>query len=237
MSRSYRPVSISALTLVLLIPSACTWGLGNREPETNEMHRRFSRTVDIQTGVVLSDLSRARSGAAWLAGHEEIQGNGQGSSEAAEIRGYASLIAQASDLDSVAHRVGRMAAACGSCHTATGGGPRFVVGSGAPESDSPADQMIRHLWAADRMWEGLVGPSEDTWTAGARALTRSAAAGNDLFRASSASPATEGYLSRIRALGQEAELARTLEARASVYGELLNTCRGCHESAGVMVEG
>lgn len=238
MSGSARPIAIVALSLFLSVPSACTWSFGSPEPETNEMHRRFSRTVDIQTGVVLGDLSRAQAGAAWLATYQETEGsNGAAESHDAEIRGYASFISQASDLDSVAQRVGHIAAACGNCHTATEGGPRFVLGSHAPDASSPAGAMIRHLWAADRMWEGLVGPSEEAWMAGARALGANQVWGSALFQASSNPEASTSYLAQIRELGRRAEEARTQAERATVYADMLNTCRGCHASAGVMAEG
>jgi len=238
MSGSNRPIAMTALALVFLVPSACTWSFGTPEPETTEMHQRFSRTVDIQTGVVLGDLGRAQRAAAWLATHEETEALTRDSeTHPARIRGYASQISRASDLDSVAQQAGQMAGACGDCHTAMGKGPRFVVGSGAPQGNSRAAAMIRHLWAADRMWEGLVGPSEDAWEAGARALIGYRIAGAKLLAAASSLDAAEGHLARIRSLGQEAERVTTQEGRARVYTELLSTCRGCHESGKVLVEG
>ena len=235
--KSINRPAMAALTVLLLFPSACTWVSGPREPETNEMHRRFSRTVDIQTGVVLGDLSRVQTGATRLATYEETGPLPSGSASfPEEIRGYASLIAQASDLDSVAENLGQIAATCGSCHTATGGGPRFVVGSGPPTGKSQGDTMIRHLWAADRMWEGLVGPSEEAWNAGSQALDRDWAGGRALVQAAADSEATIGYIGRIRALGHQALDTRTPKARAAVYAELLRTCNGCHTSMGIMAE-
>jgi hypothetical protein len=96
--------------------------------------------------------------------------------------------------------------------------------------------MIRHLWAADRMWEGLVGPSDEAWTAGAQALDRDWAEGRSLIRAAADSEATVGLIGRIRALGHEALDTRVPKARAAVYAELLRTCNGCHDSTGIKAE-
>jgi len=237
MRRCQPPLIVSALSVLFLIPSACTWGFGSPEPETNAMHRQFSRTVDIQTGVVLGDLSRAHEAAVRLAAYPE-PGESRPDTDpyTSAIRAYASVISQASDLDSVARQVGQIAAACGDCHTAVEGGPRFVLGSGPPQSDTRAAAMIRHLWAADRMWEGLIGPSETAWTSGAEALKENWTASGVMIQASSVPDQTSGYLSQIQKLGEKALSAQGPGDRAQVYAEILGTCNRCHQATGTLAE-
>ena len=84
--------------------------------------------------------------------------------------------------------------------------------------------MVRHLWAADRMWEGLVGPSDDAWLAGSSALAGSLSLPSGNVRG------PEELLRQVGALAGEAETATGQEARAEIYGRLLGTCSQCHAS-------
>jgi cytochrome c553 len=198
------------------------------------MHARFSRTVDIQTGVVLGRMDRARDAAAWIA-----EGEGSGDLPAgveayeARLRENAGLIAQDREPAAAAMHTAQMAAVCGGCHLATGGGPQFVAGPEPDEGSTIGKRMIRHVWASDRMWEGLVGPSDEMWSAGTRVLEEGAVILEGAARASLSPDASLGYLTELRNLGRTGAAATTQEARASVYGRLLGTCYGCHHAAGV----
>jgi cytochrome c553 len=197
------------------------------------MHRNLSRTVDIQTGVVQGDLERAQQAASWLLGREgrmpfppEVQVHEK------EMLEYASQIAQARDLEVVAVGAGRLAATCGSCHQATNGGPKFVLGTDSPTGESQEALMVRHLWAADRMWEGLVGPSEEAWRAGAEAMAETRPALAQALRSSKGPGQVESLFGELNRLATEALEAEGLEAKANVYGQILTTCRRCHSPAG-----
>ena len=90
--------------------------------------------------------------------------------------------------------------------------------------------MLRHLWAADRMWEGLVGPSEEAWMAGAKAMAETEPALARAFRSSATAQVAEELLGEINLLATEALNAYDLGLRADVYGRLLGTCNRCHSS-------
>ena len=92
--------------------------------------------------------------------------------------------------------------------------------------------MVRHLWAADRMWEGLVGPSEAAWTAGAEAMAETQPAMAGALRASVSGQGAGVFLEELGLLAQEAKDARGIDARADVYGRLLGTCDRCHSQLG-----
>ncbi len=85
------------------------------------------------------------------------------------MQNAAQLALAAVDLKAAAVAVADMAQACGGCHLALSG-PNFSGSSPAGEESSVVADMERHRWAADRMWEGLVGPSETAWLAGAATL-------------------------------------------------------------------
>ena len=113
-----------------------------------------------------------------------------------------------------------------------GAGPRFVVGTKSPTGNSQESQMIRHLWAADRMWEGLVGPSDEAWTAGAEGHGRDPTRSRQRTQKSGeysevggllrrGEPPRSGGLNGFRPRGESRHIRR-----------MLDTCNRCHSSVG-----
>ena len=150
-----------------------------------------------------------------------------------ELRTYAALAARAPDPTSAASAVARVAAACGSCHKSTKRGPTYEVRTGPPGADNAlATRMIRHTWAADRLWDGLVGPSDESWRAGASVL-RDAPLFTDALTQDVAQyePVTK-LAWTVHELGARANSARDQSVRAALYGELLGTCASCHKLLG-----
>ncbi|MGD2120663.1 MAG: hypothetical protein PVJ76_02915 [Gemmatimonadota bacterium] len=232
-----KPARIVVPLLGMLLVGGCTWGFGGSEGEIPAMHRNLSKTVDIQTGVVQGDLGKAQKAAAWLLDREdEMVVPPEGVEYQRAMLSSAARIMEAAELRTVAMETGHLAGGCGSCHLAVKAGPRFVVGNEAPSGTSQEAQMIRHLWAADRMWEGLVGPSDQAWEAGAKAMAETQPALARVFRASTSMAEPEGFLREVNSLANEATTATSLAEKADVYGRLLNTCNRCHSPAGIMVE-
>ena len=88
--------------------------------------------------------------------------------------------------------------------------------------------MARHLWAMERLWEGLVTPSDAAWAAGSGVLADEPLAGSSF----SDDPQLEAELAelagRIHALGAEAATVVELGPRGQLYGQMLATCAPCH---------
>lgn len=233
----FLPKKVAVLPLCAWIVVGCSWGPGWNQADVPEMHRNLSRTVDIQTAVVQGDLQKAQRAATWLVEREgEMLFPADAKGYESNMIELARQIQVADEISQVALQTGRLAAACGSCHQATGAGPKFVVGSASPHGETQEAQMVRHLWAADRMWEGLIGPSDEAWTAGARAMAET---GSDLarvFRTSTGGGRPERLLQDVNNLANEAMNAQGQAARADVYSRLLETCNRCHSSAGIQVE-
>ena len=219
--------------LLLWFVAGCSWGFQESNGDIPEMHQNLSRTVDIQTGVIQGNLEQATAAADWILSRQDQISFPSGGREYQDaLLDHASIIASATDLGAAAVQTGRLAAACGSCHQATGGGPRFMVGTESPTGESQESQMIRHLWAADRMWEGLVGPSEEAWLAGANAFSESQPSLASELRASGIMESAEGLLREVNLLAKEALTASGQDERADIYGRLLTTCNRCHGSSG-----
>jgi hypothetical protein len=137
--------------------------------------------------------------------------------------------AEAGTLDLAATGVAAMARVCGDCHLEHSGQPSLMKLSKEATPAGPdtlSQRMNRHMWALERMWLGLTGPSDAAWNAGASALAHAPVklkkAGGELsanFRDS---------LNEVRALGARAREAKTSQERADVYGRTLATCAYCH---------
>jgi len=150
-----------------------------------------------------------------------------------ELRIYAGLAARAPDATSAASAVSRVAAACGSCHKSMKRGPTYQVVTGPPAGENPvATRMIRHRWAADQLWDGLVGPSDESWRAGASVLRDAPLFTDDLTHDVQHYEAVTKLAWTVHELGARANSARDQSVRAALYGELLGTCASCHSLLG-----
>lgn len=146
------------------------------------------------------------------------------SAEAREITLAAGMLINARTTEEALRHELRVATACATCHQRVQKLPVFALPSKAPPDDpNVSAQMARHRWAADRLWEGLIGASDTHWRAGLYVIaTSSLPRSKDI----SASLAT-----KLQATAREALEAReplSLDARANAYGDLLITCAGCH---------
>ena len=86
--------------------------------------------------------------------------------------------------------------------------------------------MLRHRWAADRLWEGIVGGADEPWRAGLEVL-----AAKPLDWGPSSSDRSV-HARALQGLALEARRQRTptIESRTTAYGEMLVACASCHTS-------
>ena len=137
----------------------------------------------------------------------------------------AGALVNARTIDEALYAAARTASACARCHVATQNVPVFKMPSQAPPDRPAMDaQMARHQWAADRLWEGIVGASDAHWRAGLYVLATS-----PLPHTTTKAP---DIALRMQQLARKAldEPAPTLDARAETYGDLLVTCAACHSA-------
>ncbi len=205
----------------LVTLAACARGPNPEEAGMSHMYAHYARVGEIHAAVVDGAVDDTRAPARWLATHREDQFPAAGHEALEAMRNEARIIAAERELASLGRSVARMGNACGSCHSALGGGPRIAVGEPPPTSSVPSEYMKRHAWATDRLWEGLIGPSGPAWAAGAGVLGSSPM---DFGTNDQANRLAK----RVQELSKAASEASTPRDRASVYGELLETCSLCH---------
>jgi cytochrome c553 len=136
-------------------------------------------------------------------------------------------VAEADNLAAAASAASELVESCGRCHLALGVKLTMTVSDPPPAEGDAAAIMRRHKWAFDRLWEGLVLPSERAWSLGAAAFV-------DLPYCAQAPTAERDDDAVLRAhetlvgLEQTAREAKSWSARAGVYGQMLPTCSTCH---------
>jgi hypothetical protein len=89
-----------------------------------------------------------------------------------------------------------------------------------PDRPTLDARMARHRWAADRLWEAVVGDDDDAWQEGLDVL-----AAPPLALDAERVP----FSRQLQRLAKSGRLTkRPITNRAATYAEILVTCAGCH---------
>lgn len=187
----------------------------------SHMSYHYTQVNEIQEAVIAGDLDDIRGPARWVATHRGQEYPAAAGPSLEMMRNEGRIMLEQDQILPVAHTLGRMGVACGSCHTALGTKVSFPIEEPPVSSRAPREHMLRHAWAVDRLWEGLVAPSDASWRAGAGALVHMPVdfGGNDQ---------ANRLATRVHELSDKASAASTAKERAEVYGDLLETCALCH---------
>jgi cytochrome c2 len=143
----------------------------------------------------------------------------------------AARVASASDLKDASRGVAVVAKTCGDCHTVLGR-PGTTVGDGGPPGSDVRAFMRRHQWAAERLWEGLVVPSDDAWKWGALSLSEAPLAPEQLTPGKSPVPRVGELAQTVHVLANKGVDVERADVRADLYGDVLVTCAECHQWLG-----
>jgi hypothetical protein len=191
------------------------------------MHARFAAASRIQEAIAFNDLERARTEAHDIAALDESEVSLTWQPYFDSVRDAAHQVELSGSLVDAARLAATLGQRCANCHVAIGARVTFPVEPRPADGPKLAVQMPGHQWAAAQMWRGLIGPSEERWIAGARAL----ATVRLTSVAQSVTPTSEldvDDLARIRLYANRALTAKPQDARAELFGTLLTTCTHCH---------
>lgn len=186
------------------------------------MHQNFDLLRAIERLLLKGKLEDARAFATAIATAPDEPSHGPWAAHKVQIRDRATQLSRATDAGDALRKTAAIGGVCGNCH-----GEHVVKLALDQVPRAPADlatleaRMARHRWAADRLWEGVVGNSETAWRSGLDVL---AATPLD-------EPADRAGLAR--ELQRQADAARRpspgkLIDRATAYGNILATCASCH---------
>lgn len=137
----------------------------------------------------------------------------------------AKRIQHGSDVPAAAAAISDIGIACGACHKA-GGGPKVKVDAPPAVDGTLASRMRRHVWATDRLWEGIFVPSDESWKAGADALAGSEPFPKEVLDRGDVH--ARSAASRFKTLVATASSKKTPADRGQLYASMLETCGACH---------
>ncbi|MFO0548105.1 MAG: hypothetical protein U0271_06940 [Polyangiaceae bacterium] len=194
------------------------------------MRQHFAQTTQIQDAVIWGEIEKASRPAGSLADVEGVETLPPKWQESVtQLKDSSRRIRESSDLQEVAAATADIGRACGNCH-GKAGGPKIVVNDPPTvDAKSVASRMQRHKWAAARLWEGLYGPSDAAWKAGASALELDPFPEEVLNKGGVHG---RSAASNFRDVAKTLSKAKTSDARGSAYASLLSTCAPCHAAVG-----
>jgi hypothetical protein len=191
------------------------------------MREHFESIRSIERAIIVGDKDTAREQAKTLAEHPSIE-LADYEEEIEAVRVAAAALAKEESLEKMAQGGAQLASLCGHCHLVTTSITTFEWSEPPAESGTASERMQRHLWAMERLWEGLVGPSEMSWREGSKVLQASPFPADKLPIKKDLQPAAKKQLASIAALAVRAGAATERADQVTIYGELLGTCSGCH---------
>lgn len=195
------------------------------------MKAHFLQVRALKDAVIAGDYAATRDPATWLAEHgapSEVPDSWI--EHVTDLKVVAAGARDATDLAGVAEAVGALGRSCANCHVDLKAVPKLAIPPAPLYGDRPDEVMRRHAWAAERMWEGLFGPSEKSWQAGASLLAQPGLFPAELNDIGAGAPELVRLEARVREIGKEAVSETDSVARGTLYGRLLATCASCHRA-------
>lgn len=230
--RSHTQISFALAALTALAGCAPD-PVPPQSPVQTTMYRHFALARDMRSFAVSGELDRLREVALELSEAEEAWGLPPGSADHLDrVRRSARQASEAGTLAEAQGATADLAQACGDCHLANQVdlGSRFRTV--APLSNgSVARHMNRLAWVSRLLWDGLIGPSERTWSTGAGALVDTSA-----FPGPTATHVPSSVVQEsARALAELAAEAVVTEpqGRPRLLERMWGVCTDCHAQAGI----
>lgn len=185
------------------------------------MHENFDLLRAIERLLIVGKLDEAKRFAAAISEAPDAPAHGPWATYVLTVRDRAAALARATTVDQAVRLEASLAGACAACHVEAGVAPDFRTFPVPPDKATLEARMLRHRWAADRLWEGIVGGADEPWRAGLDVL-----AAKPLDWA----PDRAVHARKLQRLALDARKQKvsSVENRTAAYGEMLATCASCH---------
>lgn len=174
----------------------------------------------LERNLIHGDLELARLHAYMLT--RPTPGLDATSPEARALVHAATAVASAPTVEDAIRAETHVISACATCHQSHALATPTLPSRAPPDLPTLDAQMARHQWAADRLWEGIVLPSDAHFKIGLYVL-----ANTNVTALATDRPALARRL-RDQAASAYKRPPRDLAARASTYGDVMMTCWSCH---------
>ena len=196
----------------------------------DHMHEHLTRISMVKSAIIAGKLEDVREPATWLAEHETVADlPKEFEYYVTQMRSHARQVIEAQDLAAAAGAVSNIAKTCGNCHLANHVFLEFGYDDKPREGlDDIVSHMQRHQWAADRLWEGLIGPSDSAWNRGTDMLIDAPLRPSHVTATAAHNGEIKKIVRRIHALGGIGTETKTPDARSELYAEILGLCASCH---------
>ena len=219
------PPAVPSVSTVPSGPAASAAEDKSGTPRDRLMRSHFREVALLRTAVIDGKLADAVAPADALSRNEglgKIEPSWQSSIDVLEYA--AKRIQHGSDIPAAAAAVADIGIACGACHKAAGG-PKAKIEAAPAAGPTLENRMRRHVWATERLWEGIYVPSDASWKAGADALTGDPFPKEVVDKGGvHGRSAADKLKSIVATLGSK----KTPQDRGQAYASLLETCSACH---------
>jgi len=208
-------------------PAAAVVAPKQTTPTTRSyMRGHFLDTARMREAIVMGKLAELHAAAAAVADDPWTPKLRQDYRPYIEtMRAVARSAQTAESVVSGAAALGKLGDACASCHLKFGGPGSPIAPLPMAEGADPG--MVEHALATERLWEGLILPSDISWLSGARVLQEAPKLDSDVSQVAAAAR----HLSDLA----KTATAATATERSKVFGNILLTCNACHERLGIVV--
>ncbi len=196
----------------------------------DHMQSHFDSIRSVEFAISNGNMEQAKAEATALANHQSSEAIEKYAEEIEAVRTAANAVVQSDSLESMAMSAAKLASQCGHCHLITSSITAFEWTQAPAANATGPERMQRHRWAMDRLWEGLVGPSQSSWEAGLAILKADPIPASVLTLKGMSEDEANEKLSALQAFATAAESANELKARTALYGDLLGTCSACHSA-------
>lgn len=177
----------------------------------------------VQRHLIAGKLDDAQAAAFMLTKPANDPGLAQWQMQTDRVVTEAKALTDAKTVTDGCKRLARVAEACAECHVRTQTAPVFPAATAPPTED-----VGRHAWAVDRLWEGMVAGTDGPWVSGLEVLAGSPIPATTLTEGSTLAARLQQQATT--ALDRHRSQSETLDSRSATYGEMLVTCAACHSS-------
>ena len=197
------------------------------DPHTH-MKAHFAHALKLQDAVLAGKLDDAKAQGRWMTEHETSEVPAGWKPYIPEFRARSKAAADAKSLDEAAVAVSYIAASCGACHAANKITPHIGESPITHSAKSIKEHMVYQVQAVNKMWEGLIVPSDVAWKEGADVLSKVAVSDKALAKEKKDGVESAKLLATtLRRLSATAGKAAKND-RPQAFADLLTTCVACH---------